>query len=233
MREAEARDRLIVALDVANIAEARQLIGALGEAVSFYKIGLELVSVGGFELARALKAQGKSVFLDMKLHDIPNTVERATINLAQMGVDLLTVHAYPQTMAAAARGRGAHTLRILGVTILTSMHQTDFAEAGYQGLIAQRVETRARQAMDAGIDGLVCAPQEASAVRQATGAKALIVTPGVRPAGSEHGDQARSATPTQAIQNGASHLVVGRPIIQAYDPLAAAQAIILEIAAAG
>lgn len=230
MLERAPRERLIVALDVPNVGVAEGLVIRLGEAVSFYKIGLELAFVGGFDLAKSLKARGKSVFLDMKLHDIPNTVERATRNIAGLGVDLLTVHAYPQTMRAAAQGRGGSSLQLLGVTVLTSMSVQDAAEAGYASSIEALVTERTRQARAAGVDGIVCSPHEAGAARAMLGADALIVTPGVRPAGSAAGDQTRVATPAKAIRAGASHLVVGRPVTQADDPKAVAEAIVAEIA---
>ena len=227
-----ARARLIVALDMPDTNEALALVERLGEEVVFYKIGLELACAGGFELARELKARGKSVFLDLKLHDIPNTVERATANIARLGVDILTVHGYPQTMAAAVRGRGTGPLKVIAVSLLTSMSEDDARAAGYTGPIADIVARRAAQAVTAGLDGLVCSPAEAGAVRKIVGGDRLIVTPGIRPAGSAGGDQARIAMPAAAIKAGASHLVVGRPITQADDPLAAARAIISEIAAA-
>jgi len=225
-------DRLIVALDVPDIAAAEDIIAHLGPAVTFYKIGLELAFVGGFDLAKALKSRGKRVFLDMKLHDIPNTVERATANIATLGVDLLTIHAYPQTMAAAAAGRGSSALKLLGVTVLTSMSAPDAAAAGYAGSIAEVVASRTKTARALGIDGVVCSPGEAGSARHLIGPEGLVVTPGVRPHGSAAGDQARVATPADAIRAGASHLVVGRPITQASDPRAAAEAIVAEIATA-
>lgn len=226
------RDRLIVALDVPNVGMAEGLVIRLGDSVGFYKIGLELAFAGGFDLARSLKARGKSVFLDMKLHDIPNTVERATSNIAALGVDLLTVHAYPQTMAAAARGRGSAPMRLLAVTVLTSMGPDDARAAGYTLDIPDLVAQRARQSQEAGVDGIVCSPHEATAVRAILGPGGLVVTPGVRPAGADVGDQTRIATPGDAIRAGASHLVVGRPITQADDPRAAADRIVAEIAGA-
>jgi orotidine-5'-phosphate decarboxylase len=225
-------DRLIVALDVPDVAAAEDMIARLGPSVAFYKIGLELAFVGGFDLAKALKSRGKRVFLDMKLHDIPNTVERATANIATLGVDLLTIHAYPQTMAAAAAGRGSSTLKLLGVTVLTSMSAQDATAAGYAGSIGDVVASRTKTARALGIDGVVCSPGEASAARHLIGPEGLVVTPGVRPHGSAAGDQARVATPADAIRAGASHLVVGRPITKASDPRAAAQAIVAEIATA-
>lgn len=226
------RERLIVALDVATVAEAQALVSRLGDAVVFYKIGLELAFAGGIELARSLKREGKSVFLDMKLHDIPNQVERAVANIARLGLDLLTVHAYPQTLAAAAAGRGDASLRLLGVTVLTSMSQEDAARAGYGTTISDLVAARAAEIRKAGVDGVVCSPLEAGRVRGLVGPGALIVVPGIRPAGAASGDQARTATPAEAIRSGASHLVVGRPITRAADPSAAALAVLEEIAAA-
>lgn len=230
--EPSPRERLIVALDVPTPTEALALVEALGSSVCFYKIGLELASAGAFDLARELKRQGKSVFLDLKFHDIPNTVERAAANVALLGVDLLTVHAYPQTMTAAVKGRGNSGLRILGVSILTSMSEADAKAAGYGIPIAELVAQRARQAVESTVDGLVCSPAEASMVRAVLGPAGLIVTPGVRPAGSASGDQARVATPAEAIRAGASHLVVGRPITQARDPRGAAERIVDDIGAA-
>jgi orotidine-5'-phosphate decarboxylase len=225
-----ADPRLIVALDVPGVPEAEALVATLGDAVSFYKIGLELAFAGGFDLARRLKGAGKSVFLDMKLHDIPNTVERATANVASLGVDLLTVHAYPQTMAAAAKGRAGSKLRLLGVTVLTSMSETDLAPAGLAGPVADVVARRTLAARGAGVDGVVCSPMEAMSARAVLGPGALVVTPGVRPAGTATGDQARVATPADALRAGASHLVVGRPITAAPDPRAAALSILAEMA---
>jgi len=227
-----ARQRLIVALDMPDTGGALALVARLGEEVVFYKVGLELACAGGFELGRELKALGKSVFLDLKLHDIPNTVERATANIVRLGVDILTVHGYPQTMAAAARGRGTGRLKVIAVSVLTSMSEEDARSAGYTAPIGDMVARRAAQAMTAGLDGLVCSPAEAGAVRGIIGGDRLIVTPGIRPAGSASGDQTRVATPGAAIRAGASHLVVGRPITQADDPVAAARAIIDDIAAA-
>lgn len=225
-----ARERLIVALDVATEAEALGLVERLGDSVMFYKVGLELVFAGGLSLAPRLKERGKAVFLDLKLHDIPNTVERATANIARLGVDILTVHAYPQTMAAAARGKAGSDLKVIGVTVLTSMAQGDAQEAGYSAPIADLVAKRAGQAVASGLDGLVCSPAEANDVRRLIGADRLIVTPGIRPVGAASGDQARIATPGDAIGAGASHLVVGRPITQAGDPRAAAENIVAQIA---
>lgn len=226
------RDRLIIALDVPTVAEADELVRRIGDAGAFYKIGLELAFAGGLDLARKLKGEGKAVFLDMKLHDIPNQVERAVANIARLGLDLLTVHAYPQTLAAAARGRGGAGLKLLGVTVLTSMSQEDATAAGYGVSIAELVAARASEIRKAGVDGVVCSPLETATVRAVVGPEALIVVPGIRPAGAESGDQVRTATPGETIRAGASHLVVGRPITRADDPRAAAAAIVAEIARA-
>lgn len=234
MSDPSARDRLIVALDVADVATAEEIVGRLGDAANFYKIGLELVMTGGLDLARRLKRTGKSVFLDMKLLDIPNTVERAVANAAEIGIDLTTIHGIDRkTMAAAIKGRGASALRILGVTVLTSLSAEDVAEQGVAGLSpSDLVLRRAALARDAGLDGVVASGQEAKVVRAIAPAPFLIVTPGIRPAGADAGDQARIATPAAAIGDGASHLVVGRPITAAADPRAAAKAIVAEIASA-
>jgi orotidine-5'-phosphate decarboxylase len=226
-----ARDRLIVALDVETVEAARALVSTLGDAVSFYKIGMELAYGGGLELARELKDAGKRVFIDLKLHDIGATVERATRQIARMNMDLLTVHAYPQTMAAARAGAG--DLKLLAVTVMTSYDDADLAEAGYAFSVADLVARRAAQAKAAGIDGLILSPLELAAIRPIVGPKMLLVTPGVRPAGADAGDQKRIMTPAQAIAASADHIVVGRPVTRAADPRAAAQAIVAEIAAAG
>ncbi|GAW41679.1 Orotidine 5'-phosphate decarboxylase [Brevundimonas sp. SH203] len=226
--------RIICALDVPTTDEAAALVEGIGDAVGFYKIGLQLFAAGGMELARDLKAQGRQVFLDWKLHDIGATVEKATANLAGAGCDLLTVHARPQVMAAARRGADGSTLKVLGVTVLTSLTAEDVSADDHSLSPADLVELRVRQALDAGIDGVVSSPHEAARVRAlavATGRPDfLIVTPGVRPAGAALDDQARAATPAEALQAGATHLVIGRPITAAVDPRAAAQAIAQQIA---
>lgn len=186
---ADARDRLIVALDVENVEAARALIAQLGDAVSFYKIGMELAYGGGLDLARELKDAGKRVFIDLKLHDIGATVERATRQIARMGMDFLTIHAYPQTMAAARAGAG--DLRLLAVTVMTSYDDADLKEAGYALGVAELVARRAAQAKAAGIDGLILSPLELSTIRPIVGPQMLLVTPGVRPAGADAGDQKR------------------------------------------
>ena len=226
------RDRMIVALDLPTVAEAEAMVDRLGDAADFYKIGYQLAFCGGLELARDLAAAGKQVFLDVKLHDIGNTIEHAVENIARFGMSFVTVHAYPQTMAAAVRGRGDAPLRILAVTVLTSYDEADLAAAGYTGTVAGLVAKRARQAADVGIDGLVSSPMEVAAVRTIVGAGMALVTPGVRPAGAAKGDQKRVMTPADALAAGADHLVIGRPIVAAPDPRAAAEAILEEIAAA-
>jgi orotidine-5'-phosphate decarboxylase len=227
-----ADPRLITALDLPDAAAARRMVETLGDAVGFYKVGLQLFATEGMALARALKAQGKHVFLDWKLHDIGATVTRATAALAHSGCDLLTVHAEPQVMRAAVEGRGGSGLKILGVTVLTSLSDTDLAEMGYGLGAAALVDRRVRQALDCGLDGVVASPQEAARVRSMVPPGFLVVTPGVRPAGAALDDQARTSTPAAALSAGATHLVVGRPITAAADPRAAALAIAAEMAAA-
>lgn len=223
-----ARDRLIVALDVESVEAARALVSTLGDAVSFYKIGMELAYGGGLTLAQELKDAGKRVFIDLKLHDIGATVERATRQISRMGMDFLTVHAYPQTMSAARAGAGE--LKLLAVTVMTSYDDGDLREAGYAFGVADLVARRAGQAKAAGIDGLILSPLELATIRAAVGPEMLLVTPGVRPAGADAGDQKRVMTPAQAIAASADHIVVGRPITRAADPRAAALAILAEIA---
>jgi len=228
----DPRERLIVALDVPSVAEAEALVARLGEAVSFYKIGYALAFAGGIDLARALAGAGKRIFLDLKLHDISHTVARGVESVARLGASFLTVHAYPQTMHAAVDGRAASDLRLLAVTVLTSYDDADLAAAGYDFSVPELAAERAAQARDIGIDGLVCAGEEAAALRPVIGSGMVLVTPGIRPAGSPAGDQKRVMTPAAAIAAGADHLVVGRPIIAAIDPKAAADAIVAEIVAA-
>jgi orotidine-5'-phosphate decarboxylase len=228
----DARERLIVALDVASVAEAEALVARLGDSVSFYKIGYQLAFAGGIDFARALASAGKRVFLDLKLHDIGNTVARGVESAARLGVSFLTVHAYPQTMHAAVDGRGDSSLRLLGVTVLTSYDDADLAAAGYDFTVPELVGERAAQARDIGLDGLVCAGSEAAMLRPIVGAGMVLVTPGIRPSGAEAGDQKRVMTPAAAIAAGADHLVVGRPIVAAADPKAAADTVVAEIAGA-
>jgi orotidine-5'-phosphate decarboxylase len=229
----DPRERLIVALDVPTVAEAEALVVRLGETVSFYKIGYQLAFAGGIDFARVLAGAGKRIFLDLKLHDIGNTVARGVESVARLGASFLTVHAYPQTMHAAVDARRGSDLRLLAVTVLTSYDDADLAAAGYDFTVSELVGERAAQARDVGIDGLVCSGQEATMLRPIVGAGMVLVTPGIRPAGAEAGGQKRIMTPTAAIAAGADHLVVGRPIVAASDPQAAAAAIVAEIAAKG
>ncbi len=228
----DARNRVIVALDVPSIRDAEALVERLGDDVTFYKIGMELAYIGGIPLGERMIRAGKKVFFDLKLHDIPNTVERATAQIAGTGATFMTVHAYPQTLAAAALGAKGSTLGILGVSVLTSMSEDDAARAGYGMGIADLVRRRARQAQENHAAGLVCSPLEIGSVRETVGQALKIVTPGVRPVGSASSDQKRVMTPGDAIRAGADHLVVGRPITQAVDPVEAARAVIAEVAAA-
>lgn len=226
-------DRLIVALDVPNVVQGLDLAARLGDAVSFYKIGLGMLTGGGFALANELKHErGKRVFLDMKLFDIGATIEAAVRGIAQYDLDFLTVHGDPQVVRAAAEGKRGKELKILAVTVLTSLDRADLdANLIKPGDIHEITLERAARALDAGADGVIASPQEAAMIRalpQAAGK--LIVTPGVRPAGAAQGDQKRIATPAQAISDGANHIVVGRPVWQAADPAAAARAIVAELA---
>jgi len=227
-----ADDRLIVALDVGNVLAGLDLARRLGDAVSFYKVGLGMLTGGGLALARELKDDhGKRIFLDLKLFDIGATIEAAVRGIAGLGLDFLTVHGDPQVVAAAAEGRGASELRILAVTVLTSLDRGDLDECLYPaGDVADLVVQRARRALAAGADGVICSPEEAGLVRALPEAAGrLIVTPGVWPAGAAKGDQKRVMTPADAIAAGADHLVVGRPIWQAADPAAAAAAIVASL----
>jgi orotidine-5'-phosphate decarboxylase len=227
--EIAARDRVIVALDLSDVEAAEKTIWTLGDSIGFYKIGYELVMAGGLNLAEDLVQGGKKVFLDMKLHDIGNTVMHATKRAAKLGATFLTVHAFPQTMRAAVEGRGESDLGVLAVTVLTSWDDGDLKDAGYSATVPELVARRAAQAEAIGIDGLVCAPSEAKDLRQRLGAKMLLVTPGIRPAGSEKGDQKRIMTPGDAIRAGVDYMVIGRPIVAAEDPKAAAEKIVEEI----
>jgi orotidine-5'-phosphate decarboxylase len=229
---ADVRDRLIVALDLASVEEAQRLVERLGDEVGFYKVGYQLAYAGGLPFAERLVATGKKVFLDLKLHDIGNTVAEGVRSVASLGATFLTVHAYPQTMRAAVDGKAGSPLRILAVTVLTSYDDADAAEAGYTGSVADLVERRAAQARDIGINGIVCAATEAARVRAIVGPDRLIVTPGIRPSASDAADQKRIVTPKTAIRAGADYLVIGRPVTAAKDPRAAADAIVDEIASA-
>ena len=221
---------LIVALDFDTRAQAEWLVEKLEDKVDFYKIGYQLFYGGdGLRLGNALIAAGKRVFFDLKLLDIDNTVEKGAAAIARTGATMLTVHAYPKAMRAAMRGAEGSGLTILGVTVLTSMDDSDVAEAGYARDAAGLVAMRAEQAVAAGIGGLVCAPNEAGMVRSVVGPDLAIVTPGIRPAGTERGDQKRVMGPREAIEAGATHLVVGRPITAAPDPAEAVQRVLIEM----
>jgi orotidine-5'-phosphate decarboxylase len=224
----EPRDRLIVALDVSSVEAAQAMVAGLGDTVCFYKIGYQLAFAGGLSFVPELIGAGKQVFLDLKLHDIGNTVAQGVKSVARLGAAFLTVHAYPQTMKAAVEAREGD-LRILAVTVLTSYDDADLAAAGYDFTVPELVAERAAQARDIGVDGLVCSAVEAARLRTIAGTRLALVTPGIRPAGAEADDQKRIATPAAAIAAGADYLVVGRPIIAAADPKAAAQAIVDEI----
>ncbi len=225
------RERLIVALDVSDVSAAQAMIDRLGPSVTFYKIGYQLGYAGGLSLVAKLADSGKKVFVDLKLHDIGNTVARGVESIAKLGATFLTVHAYPQTMQAAVEMRGPN-LKILGVTVLTSYDEADLQKAGYRGSVSELVALRAKQAREIGLDGLVCSGEEAASVRAIVGSALQLVTPGIRPAGSDAGDQKRIMTPARAIAAGADYLVVGRPVIEAGDPKAAAEAIVAEISSA-
>lgn len=230
----DARSRLFVALDVADVNRARQLVETLGDSVAAYKVGLELLFGGGLEFAQGLKAAGRSVFLDMKLLDIANTVEKAAANIAALGLDYLTVHAMDRkTLDAAVKGRGSSKLKLLGVTVLTSLAEADLREQGIAGASpADLVVHRAKLAREAGFDGVIASGQEAALVRAAIPGDFLIVTPGIRLPGGDAGDQARVMSPEAAIGAGATHLVVGRPITASTEPRAVAEEIVRRIARA-
>ncbi|MGN6306209.1 MAG: orotidine-5'-phosphate decarboxylase [Mesorhizobium sp.] len=227
------RERLIVGLDVPSVKEAETVVRDLGDAVSFYKIGYQLAFAGGLDFARELASDDdKKVFLDMKLLDIDNTVAKGVENIARMGMAMLTIHAYPKAMKSAVEAAEGSGLTLLAVTVLTSMDERDVIDAGYEYDPHTLVLRRAEQALAAGMGGIVCSAEEAAAVRRIVGPDMAVVTPGIRPAGAAHGDQRRVVTPAQAIRNGSSHLVVGRPIVGAVDRRAAADAILTEMRSA-
>lgn len=234
MNGQSARDSLFVALDVPDAAKARALVERIGDSVSCYKLGLELIAASGFDLAREMKAGGRIVFLDMKFLDIPNTVESATASVARLGVDYLTIHGHDRkTLDAAVRGRGSSGLKLLAVTVLTSLNAVDLAQQGIAAMSPRDlVLRRAVMARASGFDGVVASGEEAAAIRNEIGPGFLIVTPGVRLAGGANDDQARVVTPAAAIRSGATHLVVGRPITAVADPAAAAEAFLAQIASA-
>lgn len=227
------RDRLIVALDLSSVEAAEALVDRIGDSVTFYKIGYQLAYAGGLPMVAKLADRGKKVFIDLKLHDIGNTVAEGVKSIAKQGATFLTVHAYPQTMKAAAEARAGSSLKILAVTVLTSYDNNDLQQAGYRPSVTDLVELRARQAQAIGVDGLVCSGEEAANLRSIVGTGMNLVTPGIRPAGSDVGDQKRVMTPARAITAGADYLVVGRPVVAAADPKAAAEVIVAEIAQAG
>ena len=226
------RERLIVGLDVPTIREAETIVERLGDEILFYKIGYQLAFAGGLEFARDLAQSGKKIFLDMKLLDIDNTVASGVENIAKMGMSMLTLHAYPKAMRAAVKAADGSGLCLLGVTVLTSMDEQDLSDAGYEYDPHTLVLKRAEQARIAGMGGIVCSAEEASAVRKIIGPDMALVTPGIRPAGTDKGDQKRVMTPADALKAGSSHLVVARPIVKAEDPRAAARAILAEMATA-
>ncbi|MDA9409019.1 orotidine-5'-phosphate decarboxylase [Bradyrhizobium sp. CCBAU 45384] len=230
--EIAPKDRLIVALDLPSVDAAEAMIAKLGDSVTFYKIGYRLAYAGGLPLVTKLADGGKKVFLDLKLHDIGNTVSQGVESITRLGATFLTVHAYPQTMKGAVEGRGSSKLKLLAVTVLTSYNDDDLHAAGFRLGVSELVEARAQQAQALGIDGLVSSPEEAEGLRKIVGQQMNLVTPGIRPAGGAIGDQKRIMTPARAIAAGADYLVVGRPVVEAADPRAAADAIQAEIAQA-
>ncbi len=224
MTHTTTKDRLIVALDMPTIEEAHRLVTTLGDTVSFYKVGLELLFAGGLELARELKQHGKHVFLDMKLLDIGNTVERAVANANELGVKFLTIHGHDlKTLSAAIAGRGSSPMKLLAVTVMTNLTPDDLKQQGSNLSPGDLVLHRARLAHESGFDGVIASGQEASQIREVVGPGFLIVTPGIRLTGSTTDDQERVMTPEHAISAGADHIVVGRPITQADDPRAVAE----------
>jgi len=227
-----ADPRLYVALDLPSINGAWAMVKTLGDSVVSYKIGLQLLPIGGVEFAKELIGQGKNVFLDFKLHDIGATVEKATRSIASVGAELLTVHGTPDVMAAAVKGRGNSKLNIMAVTVLTSLDDQALIEMGYFANAKELVLHRVRQAVKAGVDGVISSPLEAEEIRTVVPKDFLIVTPGVRMPGGDKGDQKRIATPGSALKAGASHLVVGRPITQSNNPKASVQAILQNMAKA-
>jgi orotidine-5'-phosphate decarboxylase len=226
----DMRERLIVGLDLPSVADAERAVAELGDTVSFYKIGYQLAFAGGLDFARELVADGRKVFLDLKLLDIDNTVAKGVETVAGMGVTMLTVHAYPKAMRAAVAAAQGSGLQLLAVTVLTSMDAADLAEACYVSDPQTLVQKRAGQALAAGMGGVVCSAAEAGEVRRVVGPGMAVVTPGIRPAGSDPGDQKRTMTPREAIAAGASHIVVARPILGEVDRKAAAEAILAEMA---
>jgi orotidine-5'-phosphate decarboxylase len=220
---------IIVALDVETAAEARAIVSSLGDSASFYKVGLELYASAGMDFVRELKSQGNRVFLDLKLYDIPETVRRAVVQIARSGVDFLTVHGMRQVMRAAVAGRADTDLKLLAVTVLTSVDDADLACDGYSKTVAELVAWRAQNAKEDGVDGLICSPLDVRTVRSIAGPEMILVTPGVRSAGTAAADQKRVATPAEAVSNGADYLVIGRQITRAADPRAEMSRILGEL----
>lgn len=224
------KDRLIVPLDVPTVMEAEAMVETLGDTVTFYKIGHQLAFAGGLNFIRELRDMGKQVFLDMKLLDIDNTIEKGVENIVKMGVQMTTLHAYPNAMKAAVKAAQGSDLCLLGVTVLTSMDDEDLVRAGYAHKAKDLVLKRAQQASEIGMGGVVASAQESASIREIIDPKMAIVTPGIRPSGSDVGDQKRIMTPADAIKAGSTHLVVGRPITASDDPQKSAQNIVNEIA---
>jgi orotidine-5'-phosphate decarboxylase len=222
-------DPLIVALDFDSSREADELVDALGDSAGFYKVGMELFAAAGMDYVRSLTGRGKRVFLDMKYYDIGETVKRAVGVAARSGASFLTVHAVGQVMRAALEGRGDSDMKLLAVTVLTSLDEADIYDMGHYCTVSELVERRVAQAMEAGMDGIVASPLEARAIRSLAGPEAILVTPGVRSSGTAQGDQKRVATPAEAIRDGADYLVIGRQVTRAADPVAALGAIRDEI----
>ncbi len=232
MRPQSMHERLIVGLDVPTVKDAEKAVRELDGVVSFYKIGYQLAFAGGLDFARELASGGTKVFLDMKLLDIDHTVAKGVENIVKMGMTMLTIHAYPKAMRAAVEAARGSDLCLLAVSVLTSMDEQDVIDAGYEYDPHTLVLRRSEQALHAGMGGIVCSAEEAEAVRRIAGPDMAVVTPGIRPAGSDHGDQKRVVTPAQAIRNGSSHLVVGRPIVAAANRREAAEAILDEMRSA-
>jgi len=224
-------DPVIIALDLDSAAEADKLVSALGDSAGFYKVGMELFAAAGPDYVRGLVGRGKKVFLDLKYYDIGETVRRAVAAASKTGAAFLTVHAVNQVMRAAVEGRGDSAMKLLAVTVLTSLDEKDLREMGHDSTVSDLVLKRVGQAMAAGMDGIVGSPLEARSIRAVAGPNALLVTPGVRSAGADKGDQKRIATPAQAIRDGASHIVIGRQVTRAADPVAALAAIHAELSA--
>ena len=229
VRNPSARDRLIVPLDVPTVDDARSVVKDLGDSVSFYKLGFQILYGGGFDLVAELKDQGKQIFIDLKLLDIDNTVKSGVESLKRLGGTFLTIHAYPHAMQAAVDARGGDDLKLLGVTVMTNLDDERLQEAGYKDKAGALVIKRASQANQIGMDGVICSAAEASAIRATVGPDLLLVTPGIRPANANADDQRRIMTPKLAIENGSDYLVVGRPILNADNRRAAADSIVTEI----